>query len=144
MSIIGSIIGSIIFVVFLLVFIGGFVFVIMFSIKQITQLSALNKKKQKEEKLYEIMILNPSDTTVSNYIKIFLEASDIPKTLRMSGYDSLNSGKSIENKSRQAQGYQIIMQSQNVSEEVKQQLTNAFMAKGVPIQPYTIQAEINL
>ena len=124
----------------LLFFLGG----IGYFIIGIIQSVAWTRKQQKEEKLYEIMMLNPSDTTVSNYIKVFLEASDMPKTLRLSGYDSMNAGKSIENKSRQAQGYQIIMQSQNVSEQVKQQLTNAFMAKGIPIQQYTIQAEINL
>lgn len=132
------------FTIFVLVLFCFFVGGIGLFITQATQLSALNKKKEKEEKLYETMILNPSDTTVSNYIKIFLEASDMPKTLRMASYDTITAGKNIENKARQAQGYQIIMQSQNVSEQVKQQLTNAFMAKGIPIQPYAIQAEINL
>lgn len=139
-----SIIGSILGVVFLLLFFGLFFGAMVFWIIQGKQLSAWKRKNQQEEKLYEIMVLNPSDTNVSNYIKVFLEASDMPKTLRMTNYDTITAGKSIENKARQTQGYPIIMQNQNVSEEVKQQLTNAFMAKGVPIQPYTIQAEINL
>lgn len=95
--------------------------------------------KAKERKAYETMIINPSDTTVQNYIPIFLSSQHNLKIGLSVGNGGtvkyVNSEKELaEIKSRQAHGYQIIVQSPNVSDKVKEQLRRAFLSKGVPIQ----------
>lgn len=101
----------------------------------------LNNKKIKnaEKKAYENMILLPNDTTVSNYIKAFWKSSSRilqvgPGTGPTTETQYTNNQQSnIQDKLRQAQGYQRIVNSPNVSDQVKEQLRKAFIAKGVPI-----------
>lgn len=94
--------------------------------------------KKAEKEAYETMVLSPNDTTVSNYIEIFLKSSN--RVLKIAfGPDPTsnsytnNEQEKIIDKTRQAQGYKIVIDSPNVSDQVKEQLRKAFIARGVPI-----------
>lgn len=89
--------------------------------------------KNKEKKAYETMLLNPCDSTVKQYISIFLN-SQYNLKIRL-GRVYFNTEKQImEDKLRQAQGYKVIVKNPNVSDNIKEQLRKALVSKGVPVQ----------
>ena len=83
-----------------------------------------------ERKVYAKMINNISDTTVMSYIDAFEKSYGF-----LSGI--INSNKAVAHRNdltRQAQGWEIIKNSNKVSEETKEKLKNAFISRGVPLK----------
>ena len=87
-------------------------------------------KTSKEKKLYSVMISNPCDKTVSNYINAF----NATYGLGSNWYNTNSSVAHRNSQLRQGQGWKIIKNSSSVSQGVKEQLRNAFISKGVPIK----------
>ena len=91
-------------------------------------------KTAKEKRLYPVMISNPSDKTVSEYIIAFNDTYGI-------GSNWYNTNSSVAHRNsqlRQGQGWEVIRSSSSVSQSVKEQLRNVFVSKGVPIKNMSI------
>ena len=96
---------------------------------------SMSLKTAKEKKLYSVMISNPSDKTVLNYINAFNATYGIG-----SNWYNTNSSVSHRNSQlRQGQGWEIIRNSSTVSQSTKEQLRTAFVSKGVPIKDMSIK-----
>lgn len=92
-------------------------------------------KKSKEKKLYKIMVANPSDTTVRQYISAFEDTFGFFASLA-------NMDRAVahrNNMMRQSQGWDVVNMSNNVSPQVKEQLRNTFIANGVPIKDMSVK-----
>lgn len=89
--------------------------------------------KNKEKKAYETMLLNPCDSTVKQYIPIFLN-SQYNLKIGLGGVYFNTEKQIMEDKLRQAQGYKVIVKNPNVSDSIKEQLRKTLVSKGVPIQ----------
>lgn len=87
-------------------------------------------RMSKERKVYKKMISNLCDSTVLSYIHFFEKSYGF-----LSG--AVNRRNAVAHRNdltRQAQGYEIIKNSSSVSDPVKEQLKNVFIANGVPIK----------
>ena len=92
-------------------------------------------KKSKEKQLYKVMVANPCDTTVRQYIAAF------EKTFGFFG-NLANMDRAVahrNNMMRQSQGWEVVNMSKNVSPQVKEQLRNVFIANGVPIKDMAVK-----
>lgn len=88
----------------------------------------------KEKKAYSVMISNPCDKTVSQYLNAYAATN--------SGFANFinNTNRGVQHRNdqlRQSQGWSVIRESDTVSESVKQQLRNALIAQGVPMKDIT-------
>lgn len=104
---------------FLCVWFGGIFYIIGSNI--------FNRYKEKQA--YSVMVTNPSDFTVNNYIQAFEKINGFSAMI----FNMVLRSKFSEDKARQAQGYYIIEDSTMVSAEVKEELKMIFLANGVPI-----------
>lgn len=92
-------------------------------------------KKSKEKKLYKVMVANPNDTTVRQYISAFEDTFGFFANLA-------NTDRAVahrNNMMRQSQGWDVVNMSNNVSPKVKEQLRNSFIANGIPIKDMSIK-----
>ncbi len=87
-------------------------------------------RRAKEKSMYRIMIANPNDDTVNNYIKSFKKIHGFASMV----FNLFFSSQNAHDKVRQAQGYELIKSNTNVSDSAKEQLKNAFVMNGVPIK----------
>lgn len=83
----------------------------------------------KEKKAFKEMLANPNNNTVKKYIKVFKKSNNILMTICQTGarYGLKREG----DKTRQAQGFDIIYSNSNVSDKVKQDLYFAFISEGI-------------
>ncbi len=82
-----------------------------------------------EKSAFKDMVRNPDDDTVLEYIRAFQSSQNIITTIV-----SMKCGFGIRgDRDRQAQGYEIVRESPNVSEEVKTELYNTLVGEGVPV-----------
>lgn len=87
-------------------------------------------RRAKEKNMYRIMISNPTDNTVNNYIKSFKKINGFTAMI----FNLFFSSQNAHDKMRQSQGYDIIKDCSSVSDLVKEQLKNIFISYGVPIK----------
>ena len=109
-------------VVFPILWVVGVIFVVKTLITYYTT-------TKREEKVFKQMVLNPSNAVVTKYIVAFRE-------LHGNAYRFMSSSEGVKQrdaKIRQAQGFKVVWKSPNVSEEIKMQLYNAFLAEGVSV-----------
>ena len=107
----------------------GFLFVVVWFVLLFFAIRLLVRQSA-EKKSYKIMIANPCDATVLEYIQRFNATYGFLSTLG----NSNNAVNHRNNLLRQAQGWDYIKDSAKVSEDVKQQLKAAFLANGVPVK----------
>ena len=88
--------------------------------------------KGNEKKIFKQMIANPNDAIVLKYIQVFKKSNGFISTLMSTGKDF--GVKHRDDKLRQAQGYEIVCESPNVSDSVKQNLYNVFVSEGIPVK----------
>lgn len=88
--------------------------------------------KRNERDLYKKMIVNLNDEIVLEYLEAF--KISYSKISEFGNSNKHYAGQHYEDKMRQAQGYEIIKQSSNVSDSVKEQVKNLFIANGIPIK----------
>ncbi len=87
-------------------------------------------RMSKERKVFKKMMGNMCDSTVLSYIHFFEKSYGF-----LSGVVNRRNAVAHRNDlTRQAQGYEIIKNSSSVSDSVKEQLKNVFIANGVPIK----------
>ena len=79
------------------------------------------------------MIINPNDTTVSEYIKALKSAKGniILRSLRPGNSETLH----LEAKMKQVQAWEIVKESTNVSQKLKDELRTLFLKFDIPIKP---------
>lgn len=79
------------------------------------------------------MILNPNDFTVAAYIKAFKSAKGnfILRSLRPGNSETLY----LESKMKQVQAWEIVKDSPNVSQSLKDELRKTFLKCDIPIKP---------
>lgn len=109
--------------------VGFFVLWVVLAVFIVKTLTTYSKTKKKEEKVFKQMVLNPSDAVVTEYIDAF-------QKLHGNAYRHMSGGNAVEQrdaKIRQAQGFKVVWKSPYVSEEIKMQLYNAFLAEGVSV-----------
>ncbi len=87
-------------------------------------------RRAREKSMYRIMIANPNDNTVLNYIKSFKKINGFTAMI----FNLFFSSQNVQDKMRQTQGYDIIKDCSSVSNSVKEQLKNIFVSNGVPIK----------
>lgn len=86
-----------------------------------------------EGKKRKAMIINPTDKTVAEYISAFKNANSfLLRHLR----PGENSGSIVvERKLKQIQAWEIIKETPNVSQNIKDELRKAFLQCDIPIKP---------
>ncbi|MBQ2896715.1 MAG: hypothetical protein IJE46_00125 [Clostridia bacterium] len=86
-----------------------------------------------EGKKRKAMIINPTDETVTEYIPAFKNANSfILRNIR----PGENSGSLVvERKLKQIQAWEIVKESPNVSQNIKDELRKAFLQCDIPIKP---------
>lgn len=79
------------------------------------------------------MIINPNDMTVSEYIKALksAKANVILRSVRPSNSETLH----LESKMKQVQAWEIVKESPNVSQKLKDELRTLFLKFDIPIKP---------
>ncbi len=79
------------------------------------------------------MIINPNDATVSEYIKALKSAKGniILRSLRPGNSETLH----LEAKMKQVQAWEIVKESPNVSQKLKDELRTLFLKFDIPIKP---------
>ncbi len=87
-------------------------------------------RRAKEKSMYRVMITNPNDNTVNDYIKSFGKINGFTAMI----FNLFFSSQNAQDKMRQAQGYDVIKDCSSVSDSVKEQLKNIFVSNGVPIK----------
>lgn len=87
-------------------------------------------RRSKEKYLYRIMISNPNDSTVINYIKSFKKINGFASMI----FNLFFSSQHVNDKIRQSQGYDIIRDCSSVSSTVKEQLKIVFVSNGIQIK----------
>ncbi|MBE7036371.1 MAG: hypothetical protein E7403_03655 [Ruminococcaceae bacterium] len=85
--------------------------------------------KYNEKKLYGVMIANPNDDTVEDYIEAFKSVNGFSAML----FGLYFRAQQASDRARQAQGYYIIEECPSVSQEVKEELRIVFLSNGVQI-----------
>ena len=85
----------------------------------------------KEKKAYTVMISNPCNATVSQYLGAYAKTN--------TGFANFinNTNRGVQHRNdqlRQSQGWSVIRDCDTVSEELKQQLRNSLIAQGVPMK----------
>ncbi len=75
-----------------------------------------------ESKAFENMIMNPNNNTVAQYIKVLKHSNKVIEKYNV-----------FETRIRLSQGFIEISDYTNVSTELKEQLKNALMIKGIPV-----------
>ena len=119
----GQVIISLFIFGFFLLFMGLFVWIFIMNIRALQRMS-------KERKVFQKMMRNICDATVLSYIVYFEKSYGF-----LSGL--LNTNRAVAHRNdltRQAQGWEIIKNSNNVSDETKEKLKTAFVSRGVPIK----------
>ena len=86
-------------------------------------------RRAKEKQLYRVMISNPNDLIVKNYIESFKKINGFSSSIFNLFWGSQHASDII----RQSQGYEIINNSSSVSQSVKEQLKIAFISNGIQI-----------
>ena len=87
-------------------------------------------KQSKEKKMFKKMIANPCDSTVLTYIKAFNATYGFASTM----YNSQFAVNHRNDQLRQASGWDVVKESDKVSEDVKAQLKTAYLSNGVPVK----------
>ena len=79
------------------------------------------------------MIINPNDMTVSEYIKALksAKANVILRSVRPSNSETLH----LESKMKQVLAWEIVKESPNVSQKLKDELRTLFLKFDIPIKP---------
>lgn len=109
--------------------VGFFILWVVVAVFIVKTLTTYYKTTKREEKVFKQMVLNPSNAVVTEYIVAFRELHGNAYRLM-----AANEGvKQRDAKIRQAQGFNVVWKSPNVSEEIKMQLYNAFLAEGVSV-----------
>lgn len=106
----------------------SFIFPFLFLFMLYTIITNLVKTSN-ERKAYSNMIANLCDNTVLLYISAFQDLNGW-----YHNYMEQQNHSAYESRLRQAQGWEIVNESANVSAQVKEQLRNAFISKGVPLK----------
>lgn len=89
------------------------------------------RKQTNEKKYYKIMLSNLCDATVLEYIDIFNKSN---QGVFVSLLNMQNAVNYRNNQLRQSQAWDIIKDSSNVSDNVKEQLKTSFISNGVIIK----------
>lgn len=87
-------------------------------------------RQSSEKNYYKKMIANPCDASVLAYIPKFNATYGFFSTL-------INMDKAVNHRNnllRQSQGWDLIKESDKVSEDVKAQLKTAYLSNGVPVK----------
>ncbi len=87
-------------------------------------------RRAREKQLYRVMISNPNDSTVINYIESFNKINGFASSVFNLFFGSQHTSDIM----RQSQGYEIIKNSSSVSSTVKEQLKIAFVSNGIQIK----------
>ena len=106
-----------------LLFMVFFVWIFAMNIRALQRMS-------KERKVFQKMMRYICDATVLSYIDYFEKSYGF-----LSGL--LNTNRAVAHRNdltRQAQGWELIKNSNNVSNETKEKLKTAFISKGVPLK----------
>ena len=87
-------------------------------------------RRAREKQLYRAMISTPNDNPVNNYIKSFKKINGFASMV----FNLFFSSQHVNDKIRQAQGYDIIKACSSVSATVKEQLKIVFVSNGIQIK----------
>ena len=90
----------------------------------------LNNNESRKRKA---MIINPNDATDSEYIKALKSAKGniILRSVRPGNSETLH----LEAKMKQVQAWEIVKESPNVSQNLKNELRTLFLKFDIPIKP---------
>ena len=87
-------------------------------------------RRAKEKQLYRVMISNPNDLIVKNYIESFKKINGFSSSI----FNLFWGSQHASDRMRQSQGYEIIKNSSSVSSAVKEQLKIVFISNGIQIK----------
>ena len=110
-------------------FVGLWVCLLIFAIWSWSKYFSV---KSKEQKMYKKMVVNPNDEIVLEYIDSFQKSYGWIDKIGRAGKHYASQHR--DDKLRQSQGYEIVCESPNVSDSVKQNLYNVFVSEGVPVK----------
>lgn len=115
MEFLGTIIGLAFFAVFFLL---------------IAKNIGLMKALSNEKKQFKIMLANPCDATVRDYLDAYAKTTTGFAHIQ----NSNRGGEHRNDQLRQAQGWEVLRENESISEDLKMQMRNAFIAEGVPVK----------
>ena len=87
-------------------------------------------RQSAEKNYYKKMIANPCDASVLAYIPKFNATYGFASTM----YNSQFAVNHRNDQLRQASGWDVVKESDKVSEDVKAQLKTAYLSNGVPVK----------